>query len=102
MASRTRRPSRPPTLTAEIVQDEEQLSDAIDDFIKTSPVMQAHARRVRKRQDALRRAVDDDHWAVVIALDDAHVDRVAELTVLLARWAFGAGGLNGDRGGRPR
>lgn len=101
MGRSTRRPRRP-KLTPEIIEDDEKLAAVIDDFIRTSPVMRAHARRVRKRHDTLRRAVDDDHWAAVIALDDGHVDRVADLSVLLVRWAFDAGAqFIGVAGKRP-
>lgn len=77
-----------PRLTHAIVEDDARLGMAIHEITRTSPVMKAHSRSERKRQDAVRRTVADDQRAAVIALDDAHVDRVAELALLLVRWAF--------------
>lgn len=98
MARRKKR--RLPRLTPDVLDDDEKLVLVIGDVVQQSPELVPHYRRVRRKQDAARKAVGDDHWLAVLALDDAHVDRLAELSLVLVRWGFNEGRRFNDVGGQ--
>lgn len=82
---------RPPKLDPATVADSSAVALVIDEVIKAAPVLSAHGRRVAELQRELRDAVDRGTWNAIVSLDDAHVDRASDLSVVLVRWAFEEG-----------
>ena len=94
-------PSDPelPALDPEIVEDDEALGEAVDRFIANNPEGRQRLHRIAFQQDCVRQIVDAGTWTVVLRMDEAIVERWADLAVEIARWAFNEGAKSA---GRPR
>ena len=86
-------PSDPeaPALDPVIVADDEALGEAVDRFIANEPVANARLHFVADHQELLRQAVDSEMWRLILMIDEAVVERWADLAVALARWSFETG-----------
>ncbi len=96
----TRSPSPPPyappdaeplpRLTPEIVQDDDELAEAVDLFVFLDPEARARLGIITLHQDALRVA-DPESWPLYLRTDELMTERWADLVVLISAWAFKEG-----------
>ncbi len=94
-----------PELTAELVDDDERVAEAVDAAIvcvtRTDPDL-ARLRDELLVQEDLLRAVAPEAWPQFLLTDELRNARTADLAVRLVRWAFTQGERSGRRssGGR--
>jgi hypothetical protein len=90
-----------PTLTPDVVADEEALAEAVDEVVRRDPVARGELAEITNYQDALRGAVDDATWRLVLRVDELTTARFADVLLVVARWAFNEGVRSDDppRGG---
>jgi hypothetical protein len=81
----------PPTLDPEIVDDDESLAETVDEFVRRDPLARERLHSIADQQELLRQCVDADVWRLVLAVDDAVVERWSDVVVAVARWAFTQG-----------
>ena len=80
----------PPSLTPEVVDDDEALAEAVDAFIAADPEARERLREIADLQECIRQTVDADTWRLFLQVEDGMSARLADLAVNIARWAFGA------------
>ena len=80
-----------PTLDPGIVEDDQALAESVDEFILQHGEGQERLSAVAYEQELLRQCVDADLWRLVLEIDQMIVERWADLSVNLARWAFNGG-----------
>lgn len=81
-------PESLPTLSPEIVSDDEALAEQVDELVRRDPVARQQLGEVSSYQEMLRGAVDADVWKLVLIIDDLTTARLADSIVLAARWGF--------------
>jgi len=89
--------SDPPTLTAEIVADDELLGEAVEKFLRCNETASERAHHIADHQEMLRQSVDAETWKLALQLDEMIVERWADVAVEIARWAFNEGARTGDQ-----
>jgi len=85
-----------PTLSPEIVVDEEALAEAVDELVRRDPVAREQLAEVSGYQEMLRGAVDAHAWRLVLHVDELTTARFADALLVVARWAFNEGVRSGD------
>ena len=78
----------PPKLTPEVVADPDLLSEAVDGVIRSDPCGRRRQREIVSLQRQLRGLVSDEAWAEFLQLDALATARFADLSVVIAAWAF--------------
>jgi hypothetical protein len=86
-------PEPPPTLSPEVVADDEALAESVDAAIHRNVEARARLHEIADLQEYLRQGVDADVWKLVLNIDEMIVERWADVAVNVARWAF----LEGQR-----
>jgi hypothetical protein len=81
----------PPTLTSDIVADEDKLSEAIERLLLADRRQRLYRSEITRRQAELRALVDDGAWAAYLEVEQAVNARLADALVKVARWAFAQG-----------
>lgn len=84
-------PEPPPTLDPVIVASDDDLCEAVDEFVRQDPTARQQLSDVADHQEMLRGAVDADVWRLVLYIDELTTARFADAIVLVARWAFNEG-----------
>jgi hypothetical protein len=84
-------PEPPLLLDSAVVADDEALAAAVDTFIAAEPEARARLHEIADQQELLRQCADAGLWRMILAVDEAIVERWAELVVKIARWAFEGG-----------
>jgi len=87
-----------PTLTAEIVADDDELGIVVDAFVHLNHPARVRQWEVGCIQACIRDAVDAEAWGLVMQMEETMNARWADVIVLLARWAF----TEGVRAGRAQ
>lgn len=85
-----------PRLDDAVVEDEQEIGEAIDAFIVGNSIAQDRLHEIVSQQDHLRRMLDPDGWAYVLLVDELITARWAFLTIEIARWAYAEGRRNGS------
>jgi hypothetical protein len=80
-----------PQLTPEVVADDDDLALRVDEFVRRSPEARAGQWEVALLQHELRETIDTDACRLVLRIDELVTARLADVTVLVARWSFLAG-----------
>lgn len=80
-----------PTLSVDVVEDDEQLSVLVDAVIFADPAARDRAEQIVMHQGWLRSIVDADVWRLYAEVESRQDERWSELTLTLTRWAFGEG-----------
>ena len=94
-----RRRSLPlPRLTRTTLRDP-SLHWAANEAIGADPELRRLAMRIRKLQEKLRHAVDDDAWSLYLKLEQTINQRVVDESAKLVAWAFREGLREGTRSG---
>ena len=80
-----------PKLTPAIVEDDDDLAEVVDAFVHADAEDRAHLQEIIYSQELLRQGADPDIWESFLQLDERIGARVADLIVVIARWAFEEG-----------
>jgi hypothetical protein len=80
-----------PVLDPAIVEDDELLGGAVDALILADPVARERAEQIAMHQGWLRSMVDPDVFRLVLEIEARLNERWADLSVVIARWAFEQG-----------
>jgi dephospho-CoA kinase len=89
-------PEPVPTLTAEIVADDETLAEAVDEVVRRDPVAREQLAEITTYQEMLQAAVDADTWRLVLHIEELTTARFADALLIVAVWAFTEGVRNAD------
>jgi hypothetical protein len=82
---------RLPPLTPEVAGDEELLGAAVDNVVRSDCVARRRAREIVEHHGWLGEAVDPEAWGLFLEIEARTNERVADLLVVIARWAFEEG-----------
>ena len=77
-----------PTLSPELVEDEEALAEVVDVMVRLDPKARRRAAEINEHMAWLRCAVDPATWTLALEIDARATERWSELVVVIARWAF--------------
>lgn len=92
--------AEPNILTRCIVEDEDLLAEAVDATItlldKTDRGLVELAAELAVAEEILR-LVEPGGWTAYLKIDELRTARVADLAVLLVRWAFNEGSRSASR-----
>lgn len=84
-------PEQPPTLTPDVVADDELLGEVVDEFVRRNRVARERLSAITDMQEGLRQSVDGETWRLALYVDEMVTERWAELAVEIAKWAFNEG-----------
>jgi len=79
------------TLTPAIVEDDDDLAEVVDDFVKHDPDAEIRQTEIIEQEEYLRRYADPGDWQECLHLEEMMNWRFADLLVTVARWAFEQG-----------
>ncbi len=80
-----------PVLTLAVVDDEQDLAEAVDAVIQADPVARERAAEIVEAMRGLQNAADPGVWKLVLDVEARKNERVSDLTLVLVRWAFNDG-----------
>ena len=79
-----------PTLDPSMIDDDDDLGIAVDEFVHRDPEARARRREIALHQDALRVA-GSETWPLFLRVEALMNGRWADVLVEVARWAFREG-----------
>jgi len=80
-----------PTLTPEVVADDDDLGVAVDEFVRLNREARVRQWEIAMLQECLRDAVDAGAWRLVLVMEETMNARFADVVVEIARWSFAEG-----------
>ena len=80
-----------PELTAEIVDDDELLAQAVDAVVLRDPDARRLMEEIVLQEEMFKSVVGADAWGLFLRLDELRNERFSELLLVVTRWAFRAG-----------
>jgi len=80
-----------PTLDPDTVADDELLGVAVDAVVVANVDARERMEEVFEMTEALRAILDEGTWQLFMAYDELANARFAELSLVIARWAFNEG-----------
>ena len=86
-----------PRLDPAMIEDDDDLGVAVDEFIHANPEARARQREIALHTDALRLA-DSETWPLFLRVETLMNGRWADVIVEVERWAF----KEGQRFPRPK
>ena len=81
----------PPKLTADIVEDDQALGEAVDLVVYRDVEARRRQEETMLYADVLREVISGDEWRIFLRIDELRNARWSELVLVIARWAFTAG-----------
>lgn len=82
---------RRPRLDPQVVADDDLIWEAINAVLMGDAGYKGFRREVIRRQDELRRLVDDDGWQAYLVVEEETNARNEHVLVTVGQWAFAQG-----------